>query len=135
MRCHQKGVILMGRKWMKKRKQSRKPHEGLTCSQRHDFLLSLGYVNYADYLKSPLWFSIRARVLGASPDCACGVPANQVHHKVYTEANLSGKTTRGLWAICVDCHRRIEFDGKRKTALHEANRKLRSIVEGGISRA
>ena len=94
--------------------------------QRNFVLKAYGYKNYAAYLQSELWASIRAKVLkDAMCACGCGQPANQVHHKAYTEANLLGKTLRGLVAINHDCHYGIEFSEERKTSLGEANHELK----------
>jgi hypothetical protein len=94
--------------------------------RQRDFVLrSYGYKNYTTYLRSELWSSIRAKVLHrAFCACGCGREATQVHHKEYTEANLLGETLHGLVALNGDCHHGIEFDGKRKTRLDEANRQL-----------
>ena len=95
--------------------------------QRNYVLKAYGFTNYADYLKSELWTSIRLQVLtGATCACGCGKPANVVHHKSYTEANLMGTSLRGLVPINFDCHHKIEFSGERKTSLGEANRKLKN---------
>ena len=98
----------------------------LSRKQRAFVLNAYGHKNYAAYLQSELWASIRAKVLtGAICACGCGKSANQVHHKAYTEANLLGKTLRGLVAINHDCHYVIEFDEERKTSLGEANHELK----------
>ena len=90
-------------------------------------LKSYGYKNYAAYLKSKLWEVIRGKVLKNDDMCVCGCgrPANQIHHKTYTEANLLGTTLRGLVAISRDCHYSIEFSDEQKVSLGEANRKLK----------
>jgi hypothetical protein len=94
--------------------------------QRNFVLKAYGFKNYAAYLQSELWASIRAKALqGATCACGCGQPANQVHHKAYTEANLIGETLSGLVAINHDCHYRIEFAEERKVSLGEANHELK----------
>ncbi len=94
--------------------------------QRNFVLKAYGFKNYAAYLQSELWASIRDKVLqGATCACGCGQPANQVHHKAYTEANLMGTTLRGLVAINHDCHYEIEFSEERKVSLGEANHELK----------
>jgi hypothetical protein len=97
-------------------------------TQRTFVLQKYGYKSYAVYLQSELWMSIRSRILkNAFCACGCGKIANQVHHKAYTEANLLGKTNRGLVAVNHDCHYGIEFTEKRKCSLGEANQKLKEL--------
>lgn len=100
---------------------------GLGKQQRNFVLQFYGFKNYTEYLRSDLWFSIRSRFLGKTSLCVCGCrqQANQVHHKTYTEANLLGKTLRGLVAINKDCHFNIEFADDRKLNLSEANHELK----------
>jgi hypothetical protein len=99
---------------------------GLGKKQRDFVLKAHGFKNYAAYLRSDLWLSIRAKILkNATCACGCGQFANQVHHKAYTEANLMGATPRGLIAINHDCHYKIEFAGQRKLSLGEANHELK----------
>lgn len=96
-------------------------------SQRKYVLEAYGFKDYKTYLQSDLWQSIRSKVLKENPfcSCGCGAKANQVHHKSYTEANLLGKSLRGLVAINHDCHYEIEFAEERKTSLGEANSRLK----------
>ncbi len=95
--------------------------------KQRDFVLkTYGYKNYAAYLVSELWTSIRKKVLKNSIcACGCGKPANQVHHKMYTESNLMGETLHGLVAINHACHYKIEFSEDRKVSLGEANYELK----------
>ena len=95
--------------------------------QRDYVLLQYGYESYHHYLQSSLWFSIRTEILYGMVFCPCGSLANQVHHKAYTEANLLGKTLRGLVPICNTCHYDIEFTEGRKCSLGEANFKLKRL--------
>lgn len=83
--------------------------------------------HYERYLKSPLWKSIRNRVLAASvvdgePRCyCCGRRANQVHHRTYVLDVMAGLNDHGLVAICRDCHRFVEDmedGGKAKRKRH-----------------
>ncbi len=85
--------------------------------ERNRILKVLGFVSYDSYLQSETWKNLRAFVLKQNPLCfACKKPATQVHHTVYTELVLRGKSTRGLIATCGGCHYRAEFrqDGKKK---------------------
>ena len=98
----------------------------LSKKQRDFVLKLLGYETYNVYLQSELWKGIRAKVLkNASCSCGCGRRANQVHHKSYTEANLTGNTQRGLVPINASCHYLIEFQEDRKCNLAEANTELK----------
>lgn len=69
-------------------------------------LIALGFSSYDEYLGSPLWLSIRRRVLeffeGKCADCRRD--ASQVHHLRYNIANLSGRSLKGLLALCKRCH-------------------------------
>lgn len=86
--------------------------------KRHNYQLrnavvrGLGHKNYAEYLKSPLWISIRRRVLNAQGNKCnlCGGKAECIHHDTYTQANLLGHSFNGLVALCNSCHRNIEFN-------------------------
>lgn len=100
---------------------------GLDWKQRDYVLKAHGYRNYHAYLTSDLWASIRAKILLDGAECACGCnrPADQVHHKIYTEANLLGTTLDGLVPLFHECHHEIEFSGKRKVTLAEANFELK----------
>jgi hypothetical protein len=80
--------------------------------RRNKILHRLGYRNYGEYLDSQVWRDIRYRVLTSQGRCfICRGFANEVHHRRYTEANLSGETLKGLSPICGDCHRKIQNEG------------------------
>ena len=99
----------------------------LSPEQRNFVLNKYGYASYKDYLRSELWLKIRADILiNSSCACGCGSGANQVHHKIYTEANLVGASRRGLIAINGACHYDIEFFEGRKCSLGEANLRLKN---------
>lgn len=105
--------------------------------KRGRLLRELGFDSYKTYLSSPLWHSIRAKVLVGGVKCyGCPGKANQVHHGRYTRENLSGTSLRYLYPICRDCHERIEFErGKkksnsrhlRKRSPEEATKQLRRL--------
>ena len=82
-------------------KGKRVPREGFAA-----FLRTLGFRSYRAYLDSPLWASIRERVMAKTEGkCVrCWYTASQVHHYAYTEENLRGEDLVGLEAICRDCH-------------------------------
>jgi hypothetical protein len=66
---------------------------------------------YDQYLWSPLWREIRARVLNRdSHRCFCGNPAEHVHHRSYHSDVLFGLDDTKLISICQPCHYYIEFD-------------------------
>lgn len=88
-------------------------------------LSELGYRTYAEYLASDDWDAVRKRRLRKRPNCLlCEAPATQVHHMDYGFETLLGLKPFELVSLCRKCHRLIEFDGKRKRTLEEANRAL-----------
>ncbi len=93
---------------------------------RQDVLSLLGFPSYQDYLRSPLWKSIRDRVLAQGRKCrCCPEAASEIHHREYTLAVLSGSTTHGLIPLCSNCHKLAEFDVcGLKTPLSGANSKV-----------
>lgn len=86
----------------------------------------LGFLGYDDYLNSPKWARIRARVMDRDGHkCRkCGGPAEVVHHTAYSKTVLKGKQDWRLVSLCHSCHKLAEFDGDRKTNLQEANVRL-----------
>jgi len=92
-------------------------------SLRDELIKRLGYSSYPHYLRERLWGRIRKRVLDRDEHscCVCGNLANQVHHRFYTENNLSGIDLNGMVSICAKCHKTAEFRGKRKVSLRKAN--------------
>lgn len=84
------------------------PLQELTRTEFRALLLSLGFHSYEAYLWSPAWLEARRAVLkrahGRCEDC--GAKASQVHHLVYTEANLRLDSFEGLLALCRTCHER-----------------------------
>lgn len=96
--------------------------------QRNMTLRRMGFASYEDYLASPLWKSIRKRVMKAAKGRChiCGDPANNVHHTSYKQKILEGKTLAGLVPLCRTCHEIGEFDtsGKKQT-LKQANARLK----------
>jgi hypothetical protein len=100
--------------------------------------LGLGQT-YAEYLASPRWQGIRARVMQRDAGLCqvCGKAATQVHHQRYRRDNLLGLSLAHLIAICGDCHRIVEFsEQKRKRAPSEAEKatvKLARECGGGLS--
>jgi len=99
-------------------RRGKRPWIDYEARGRH--LLALGFATYADYLASPLWASIRQKVLDRDRgQCRlCPKPATQVHHARYDRETLEGTSLTFLGAVCAGCHRFVEFDaqGKKKTA-------------------
>jgi hypothetical protein len=100
---------------------------GLGKKQRLFVLNAYGYQDYKQYLQSPLWKSIRDKVLSSHRFCACGcgLIADTVHHRTYSEENLLGKSLRGLIALNHECHYQSEFSNGRKVPLNMANGELK----------
>ena len=80
-------------------------------AERNDLLIDFGFRNYAAYLHSALWKSIRDEKLAKDPECyGCGRTDHlQVHHGRYTIDNLSGISDEYLFSICPRCHKWIEI--------------------------
>lgn len=83
-------------------------------SIRRRLLASLGFKDYASYLASDIWSSIRLSVMKRENwTCqVCGLPAKDVHHRRYTRGNLLGllgKDLRHLYALCRTCHESVTF--------------------------
>jgi len=98
--------------------------------ERNRILRSRGYNTYAEYLKSELWQSIRARVLAQSRECyACGGYANQAHHHSYRKPDLDGRDIRRISPICHRCHKIIEFRERDDEKLNpaQATAKMRQL--------
>lgn len=104
---------------------------------RNRILVRLGFADYAAYLASPLWRKIRRRALtdgrGERRQCRCGEPAEQIHHARYTEANLTGRSLKGLVPACDACHRKAEWNDRgEKLPPDEATQRLRRV--GNLAR-
>jgi hypothetical protein len=95
-------------------------------ARRNAVLLEMGYKDYAEYLKSPLWGKIRKSVLvrDGKKCCRCDQKANQVHHRDYTREALMGDDTSDMVSICAACHEFIEYLGTAKLDLATANARL-----------
>lgn len=84
---------------------------------RNKILWKMGYEDYAQYLKSPLWRKIRGRVMARHNKVCqvCWGKAWQIHHVYYSKANLTGSSLRGMMAICGKCHGMLEYLDEEKT--------------------
>jgi hypothetical protein len=71
---------------------------------------------YDEYLASPLWKAIRARVLkSAAYKCACCPSrATEVHHRDYRPRVLRGEDDSPLVALCRNCHHEVDKDSNDK---------------------
>lgn len=89
-------------------------------------LSSLGFADYASYLASALWESIRIKAFARwGRQCrGCGGPACQIHHSNYALGTLDGTNLNGLWPICRQCHESIHH---LAVSVGEANRRLWEI--------
>jgi len=117
----------MGQTIIRVAKQGSKRRPRMRCYEdRKEFLSALGYTSYPEYLASDDWKKIRERKLYKHPTCLiCPNDATHVHHMSYVVAVLLGLKNELLVSLCETCHSRIEFDGKRKRSLEEANRILK----------
>jgi 5-methylcytosine-specific restriction endonuclease McrA len=61
---------------------------------------------YDEYLKSPLWKTIRKRILDRDLHLCrdCGEKAQHVHHLSYAAQVMSGEDDSKLISLCVPCH-------------------------------
>lgn len=96
----------------------------MTYADRDRLLHTLGYASYFEYLNSPLWASIRLRVMGRGLWVCrlCRGRATQVHHLSYSLPVLLGHSLTQLVPLCNGCHERVEYAGTRKRTLAEARR-------------
>ncbi len=105
----------------------------LNYNDRNQILkAAFGGIDYSAYLKSDLWYAIRALVLTRSPQCCrCGKTANQVHHSSYAEEVLRGFWTKPLWPVCKTCHDFAEInpDGSKRFDIQEVNRILSAKIK------
>jgi hypothetical protein len=93
-------------------------------------LREIGFADYAAYLRSELWATIRAAVLDGSPSCVlCPRPARQVHHTEYSHPVLLGGDRGPLKPVCAGCHKRVEFRGKEKRTFAEASREFARLLK------
>jgi hypothetical protein len=105
--------------------------------ERNCNLKAMGFKNYAEYQKSELWQSIRARVLAANPFCVgCGQDATQVHHSAYRKKDLEGRDLRRLFSACGGCHFKAEFRRRDHEKLHpkQATTKLKQLASANAKK-
>ncbi len=96
--------------------------------RRNAILKSLGFNNYADYLKSPLWIQIRTDVLRRDKYlCFCGKRAQFVHHVSYSRRVLEGSDYFSLISICKSCHQLAETDEGKKLSFKNSQRRFKAL--------
>lgn len=93
-----------------------------TCNE---LVRSLGFERFDEYLASPLFAAVRARVFEERGEACvrCSNPATEVHFAKHTRATLSGRSLDDLYPVCRDCSAKSKArpDGS-KTTLAEATR-------------
>ena len=104
-------------------------------AMRNQILRSMGFADYAAYLGSPLWRSIRGRAFAVSKRCyGCNGKADQIHHRSYAPAVMEGHDIRPLVPVCAACHEAVEFlPGGAKSSPTEANEMLDIIRSVGLA--
>jgi 5-methylcytosine-specific restriction endonuclease McrA len=118
----------------KQKQQQAKKYRGYI--ERNKLLEKLGYPTYQEYLASPLWAVVRARVMQRD-GWACrlcsegkrGKGSLQVHHSCYDKATLLGWSLKHLYTICRKCHDNLEHgrDGEKR-ALKKVAKITRKLV-------
>lgn len=106
-------------------------------SRRNRIITRMGYADYAAYLDSPLWATIRQRVFVRDGRCCagCGGRATQVHHRDYDANTMAGDTITGLLSVCHDCHEEAEMTpAGEKQSPSEANAHLDRLASLGRTR-
>ena len=89
---------------------------------RDQNLMRLGFRSYRDYLKSPLWASIRKRATQrARHRCerCSSTRCLQVHHRAYDMATLAGDNIDSLTVACRSCHCKAERPGDFKRTRYD----------------
>lgn len=85
--------------------------------------------SYSEYLKSPKWAGIRARIWARdSYKCQCCFgKADCVHHRKYSKKILAGQTScfHFLISLCNSCHKYIEFTDKGEKIAQPAHKEQR----------
>ena len=105
--------------------------------KRNNILEDLGFKNYQEFLKSPLWASSKKKIehkikkgkLFYSACWCCGSTENlQLHHLRYTKLNLTGGVGNDLKYVCNNCHETIHLMTKLnpKWSIKTATRRLRA---------
>lgn len=107
---------------------------------RNELLKSLGFASYKAYLASPLWRSIRSKVLKKARDkcqVCCRAKAVQVHHRAYTRDVLLGENLNigKIVAVCDECHTLGERGWKfEKTRMSNCSTRMKKISKAESKR-
>jgi hypothetical protein len=102
-------------------------------SKRDEVLQRLGYADYADYLSSKRWRTIRARVFNRCKGICevCRIkPAREVHHRSYCLDAMTGKRLDDLVGCCRECLQTAEFENSRKASPRRANLQMVDAPRG-----
>lgn len=86
---------------------------------RNQLIARMGFPKYEDYLASPLWKSIRARVYAEKGRTClrCELArATQIHHTSYDETTMRGEVLDCLIPICEDCQTRASNEHDKHKA-------------------
>lgn len=95
---------------------------------------ALGFANYKEYLRSPLWRRIKIEELHkVQGQCAaCGGATRTIHHRDYRPRVLRGDDRSALIALCTPCHDKIHNKGCLRTnnewSWNDGERLLRKLV-------
>lgn len=90
------------------------PHVRQRARARNIVLRRLGYKDYADYLRSPHWATIKAayRASELPQTCQCGEAERlQLHHTTYER--LGQERLEDLTPLCPECHTMIHVLERR----------------------
>ncbi len=87
-------------------------------AERRTSLYRLGFRSYEEYLASPLWKGIKAKVSVSNKGGKCKVCKNnravEFHHKSYDLQVMQGLDLRKILPICRECH---EFFSRTQAVL------------------
>lgn len=97
----------------------------LQAQELRDNLRTLGFGSYAAYLYSPLWKSIRQKVIERDGGiCSgCGSDSISVHHSQYSLATLKGELLIHLHCSCGQCHREFHKNHRAESPNDPKTRK------------
>lgn len=104
---------------------------GATYTERNANLKTMGFRNYKEYLRSPLWKGIRAKVFATKGKVCelCDRLADIVHHNWYGVSDLLGGRMCNLHPLCEQCHERIEHSNGKKARHQDARRMFDEILK------
>ncbi len=103
----------MAVRWEKAARKRKTFTDAFDKRERADALKRLGFDSYRQYIASPLWKSIRDRVLARDGHkCVrCKKPARTVHHAHYGYDVLRGERIESLASACGSCHESCGHSG------------------------